>query len=47
MDGFIQSIEKMRDAASEVAINAVARLPSLLGAVTLVLIGWLVARFFQ
>jgi small-conductance mechanosensitive channel len=47
MDGFIQSIDKMRDAASEVAINAVARLPSLLGAVTLVLIGWLVARFFR
>ncbi len=47
MDGFIQSLDKVRDAASEVAMSAVARLPSLLGALALVLIGWLVARLFR
>lgn len=47
MDGFLGALEQLREMAADVAERAATHLPALLGAVALLLSGWLIARWLR
>jgi Na+/H+-dicarboxylate symporter len=47
MDGFLGALEQLREMAADVAGRAATHLPALLGAVALLLSGWLIARWLR
>jgi len=47
MDGFLEAMTTLRDAATESLQRVVGQLPAFLGALLLVMTGWLVARWLR
>ncbi len=47
MDGLIDVVDQLRTVADEISRAIIAHLPQLLGALALVLIGWLIARWLR
>jgi small-conductance mechanosensitive channel len=47
MEAFLAALQRLRELASGWAADAIAHLPSILGALSLILFGWLVARLLR
>ena len=47
MEAFLAALQRLRELASDWATDAIAQLPSILGALSLILLGWLAARLLR